>query len=87
LPADSGSETAHKFVREHRAVIASSLSPMLGSLMPAAHAFGAARLVWLIILVSVLIMAALIVPLQVKLYRQRRDHLDPEGRRSPPDGV
>jgi hypothetical protein len=57
---------------------------MLGSLMPAAHAFGAARLFWLIVLVSVLIMAALIVPLQVKLYRQRRDHLDPEGRRSPP---
>lgn len=41
-------------------------------LMPAARAFGAGRLFWLIILVFLLIMAAFIVPLELRLRRERR---------------
>lgn len=40
--------------------------------MPATRAFGAGRLFWLIILVFLLIMAAFIVPLELRLRRERR---------------
>lgn len=48
------------------------MSPMLHSLLPAAGRFGAARLFWLIIVVFLALLATLIVPLEVRLRRERR---------------
>lgn len=54
-------------------VIASFAVPSLWPALPIAeHAFGAGRLFGLIILVAIVIMACFIVPLEVRLARERR---------------
>jgi hypothetical protein len=54
-------------------VIASFVVPAVWPALPMAHhAFGAARLFFLIVLVAIAILACLIVPLEVRLARERR---------------
>jgi hypothetical protein len=67
-----GSEVIHKNVGQHRGVFALRVPTTLPFLMPATRAFGAGRLFGLIILVFLLILAAFIVPLELRLRRQRQ---------------
>ncbi len=66
------SKATHKLVRQHAGVSAFHVPSALPSLLPAASRFGAWHLFWVIILVFLVVMAAFIVPLEVRLRRQRK---------------
>lgn len=54
-------------------MIASFVAPAVWPALPMAHhAFGAARLFFLIVFVAIAILACFIVPLEVRLARERR---------------